>query len=158
LERMVEQVRSPEERRLMILSGLRRGYVLADIAAEIGVGKSVVVADIRSMKYVKDPELRKVYQDKETHLVEGRDLRRKMRDAQFRMMTGMSFEEKNFSNMINYYKVELQGVLRSPDERFAISCLSKNVRRVLKQNNITVGHGRNEQLSVEARDYLSVYV
>jgi hypothetical protein len=69
-------------------------------------------------------------------------------------MTGMTFQEKNFKNMINYYKAELQVIYKSQDERVAISNLSKNVRKTLKRNDITAGHGSREQLSGKARDYL----
>ena len=65
-----------------------------------------------------------------------------LRDERFHIMTGKTFQEKNFENMINFYKSELRVIYRSRDERVGISGLSKNVRKTLKHNDITTGHGQ----------------
>ena len=151
---MMNNVASREERRLMILEGINQDHSSIEIAAEMGVGKWMVLNDLRAMKYNKDPELKQAYLDKETRAHTYRQSQTNLRDERFHQMTGKTFNEKNFENMINYYKSELQVIYKSKDERVAITKLSKNVRRTLKHNEILAGHGLRERLSGKARDYL----
>jgi hypothetical protein len=145
---------STEERRLLILKGINQDHTSIEIAAEMGVAKWIVLNDLRAMKYNKDPELKQAYLDKETRAHAYTQSKTNLRDERFHIMTGKTFQEKNFENMINYYKSELQVIYKSRDERVAISGLSKNVRRTLKHNEILTGHGPKEQLSGKTRDYL----
>ena len=138
----------------MILKGINQDQSNIEIAAEMGVRKWIVLNDLRAMKYNKDPELKQAYLDKETRAHAYTQSQTNLRDERFRHMTGKTFQEKNFENMVNYYKSELQAVYKSRDERVAISGLSKNVRKTLKHNEILTGHGLREQLSVKTRDYL----
>ena len=138
----------------MILKGISLDHTSIEIATEMGVAKWIVLNDLRAMKYNKDPELKQVYLDKDTRAHAYTQSQTNLRDERFHHMTGKTFQEKNFENMINYYKVELQRIYKSQDERIAISSLSKNVRRTLKRNDITTGHGRREKLSGKTRDYL----
>jgi hypothetical protein len=151
---MINNVTSPEERRLMILRGINQDHTSIEIAAEMGVMKWIVLHDLRAMKYNRDPELKQAYLDQETRANASKQSKINLRDVKFHNMTGMTFQEKNFENMINYYKAELQVIYKSQDERVAISSLSKNVRKTLKHNDITAGHGSREKLSGKARDYL----
>jgi hypothetical protein len=145
---------SPEERRLMILSGIRQDHTNMEIAAEMGVGKWTVLNDLRAMSYSKDPELKQAYADKETRLHAGKESVKNLRDEKFLNMTGMTFQEKNFRNMINYYKAELQLIYKSKDECIAITGLSTDIRKTLKRNEILTGHRGKIQLTDKARDYL----
>ena len=138
----------------MILKGINEDHSSTEIATEMGVRKWIVLNDLRAMKYNRDPELKQAYLDKETRVNAYTLSKTNLRDERFRHMTGKTFQEKNFENMINYYKSELQAIYKSRDERVAISCLSKNVRRTLKHNEILTGHGIREQLSGKARDLL----
>ena len=151
---MTNDAISPEERRLLILKGINQDHTSTEIATEMGVRKWIVLNDLRAMKYAKDPELKQAYLDKETRANTNRQTQINLRDERFRHMTGKTFQEKNFENMVNYYKSELQAIYKSRDERVAISCLSKNVRKTLKHNEITTGHGSREHLSGKARDLL----
>jgi len=151
---MTNNISSPEERRLIILRGIGNDHTTIEIAAEIGVGRWIILNDLRAMKYNKDPELKQAYLDKETRVQANTQSQISHRDDRFQHMTGMTFQEKNFQNMINYYKAELQRIYESPDECTAITGLSSNVRKTLKRNNITTGHGKKNQLTVKARDYL----
>ena len=63
---MTNKAISPEERRLMILRGIGQDHTNIQIAAEMGVGKWMVLNDLRAMNYSKDPELKQAYVDKET--------------------------------------------------------------------------------------------
>jgi spore germination protein YaaH len=152
---MMNNATSPEERRLMILKGINQDHSSIEIAAEMGVMKWIVLNDLRAMKYNKDPELKQAYLDKEMRAHAYTLSQINLRDERFRHMTGKTFQEKNFENMVNYYKSELQAIYKSGDERVAISGLSKNVRKTLKHNDITTGHGSREHLSGKARDLLS---
>jgi hypothetical protein len=138
----------------MILKGINQDHSSIEIAAEIGVQRWIVFNDLRAMKYNKDPELKQAYLDKETRANTNKQSQTNLRDEKFHHMTGKTFQEKNFENMINYYKTELQLIYKSKDERVAITKLSKNVRKTLKHNEILTGHGLREQLSGKARDYL----
>jgi hypothetical protein len=151
---MMNNAANQEERRLMILKGINQDHSSIEIAAEMGVGKWMVLNDLRAMKYNKDPELKQAYLDKEARAHTYTQSQKNLRDERFYQMTGKTFPEKNFENMINYYKSELQVIYKSKDERVAITKLSKNVRRTLKHNEILTGHGLREQLSGKARDYL----
>ena len=138
----------------MILEGIDNDLNTLEIAVKLGVNKWLVMKDLRTMKYNKDPELKQAYIDKLTRYIAKKQSQTNRRDEAFHHMTGKTFQEKNFENMINYYKAELQVIYKSRDERVAISSLSKNVRKTLKRNDITTGHGHREKLSGKARDYL----
>jgi hypothetical protein len=151
---MTNKAINPEERRLIILRGIRQDHTNMEIAAEMGVGKWTVLNDLRAMGYSKDLELKQAYLDREARLHKNKQSLVNMRDEKFRHMTGMSFQEKNFQNMINYYKAELQVISKSRDEYTAITGLSTNIRKTLKRNQILTGLRGRIQLSDKARDYL----
>jgi hypothetical protein len=125
---------NPEERRMMILRGIDQGHTSIEIAAEMGVGKWMVLKDLRAMNYNKDPELKQAYLDKETRA--NANKQSQIIDERFYSMTGMTIQEKNFENMINYYKAELKRICESKDECIAIMGLSSVVRNALRRNKI----------------------
>ncbi|OGD56147.1 hypothetical protein A3K78_06215 [Candidatus Bathyarchaeota archaeon RBG_13_52_12] len=125
-----------------------------EIAAEMGVEKWIVFNYLKKMRYNKDPELKQAYIDKELRAHENKLSRANLRDAKFHHMAGMTLQQRNFENMINYYKDELQVIFKSQDEYTAIAGLSKTVRNTLALNKITTGWGRNNQLTAKARGYL----
>jgi hypothetical protein len=145
---------SPEERRLMILRGIQKDHTNIQIAAEMGVGKWTVLNDIKAMSRNGDPELRQAYVDKETRLHANSVSVTNLRDAKFLGMTGLTFQEKNFQNMINYYQAELQLIYKSRDEYTAITHLSTDIRKTLKRNDIIIVHRGRIKLTDKARDYL----
>ena len=151
---MINNTINPEERRLIILKGIGQDHTNIEIAAEMGVGKWMVLNDLRAMSYSKDPELKQAYIDKETRLNAGKQSLVNVRDEKFHRLTGMTFQEKNFENMINYYKAELQLIYKSKDECTAITGLSKDVRKTLKRNEILTGNRGRSQLTAKARNFL----
>jgi hypothetical protein len=151
---MTNQNLNAEERRLIILKGIGQDHSTIEIAAEIGVRKWMVLNDLRAMNYSKDPELKQAYLDKETRAHAGQLLRINIRDERFRHMTGMTFQEKNFENMINYYKVELETIYKAKDECTAITNLSTDIRKTLKRNDILTGYRNKIKLTAKARNYL----
>jgi hypothetical protein len=97
---LMKDILSPEERRLIILSGIGKDHTNVEIASELGVGKWMVLNDLRLMSYYKDPELKQAYLDKETRAHANKQSQVNLRDERFHHMTGMTFQEKNFENMI----------------------------------------------------------
>ena len=153
-KQMTNITMNAEERRLVILRGIGQDHTTIQIAAEMGVGKWKVLNDLRAMNYSKDPELKQAYLDKETRAHADTVSLINIRDEKFRHMTGMTFQQKNFENMVNYYKAELQMIYQSRNEGVAITGLSKDVRKTLKRNDIVTGHRGKIQLTSKARDYL----
>jgi len=151
---MTNDAISPEARRLLILKGIGQDHSSIEIAAEMGVRKWIVLSDLRAMKYNKDPELKQAYHDKETRANANTKSQTNPRDERFHHMTGMTFQEKNFENMVNFYKPELVKILESENEYIAIMDLAKSVQRVLAHNEIITGRKYRRQISLKARGYL----
>jgi hypothetical protein len=151
---MMQNVRSPEERRLVILRGMGKDQTSPEIAAEMGVSLGIVLNDIRAMKYHRDLEFRKVCIDQELRKTASRRVMSNAGDEKFKVMTGKTFLEKNFENMVSYYRPELIKVLESNDEGAAIVGLPRNVQRVLSRNEITCGLRDRRRVSPKAREYL----
>lgn len=151
---MINESTSAEERRLIILRGIGSDHTNIEIAAEMGIRKWVVLRDLRAMNYNKDPELKQAYLDKEIRANSNKQSQINLRDERFHNMTGMTIQEKNFQNMINYYKAELQRIYESQDECTAITGLSRDIRKTLKHNEILTGHRGKIRLTAKARDYI----
>ncbi len=143
-----------DERRLIILKGIDQDHSTIEIAEEMGVKKWMVLNDLRAMNYSKDPELKQAYIDKETRAHAEQLSLTNQRNERFHKMTGKTFQEKNFENMISYYRVELDTIFKSKDEFAAITRLSDGTRKTLKRNDILSGFRSRVQLSEKARSYL----
>jgi hypothetical protein len=147
---MLNNVISPEERRLVILEGIGQDLTNVEIAAKMGVKIGRIKSDLRAMKYHKDSELKQAYTDKKIRAIASKQAIVK----KFKSMTGMTFQEKNFENMVYYYRPELIEILGSEDEAIAIMGLPTSVQRTLARNKIINGLKFNRQISSKARDYL----
>jgi hypothetical protein len=154
MKTMTNTTRTAEERRLLILGGIGKDHSSIEIASEMGVRKWVVMNDIRAMQRNNDPELKQAYKDKVTRASAGKVSQITSRNEAFHQMTGMSFQQKNFENMINYYKAELKGISDSQDERYAVTGLTSSVRKTLKRNDILTKLRGKNQLTPKARAYL----
>ena len=151
---MTNQNLNADERRLMILKGIDLDHSTMEIAAEMGVRKWMVLNDLRAMGYSRDPELKQAYIDKETRSHAGQLSITNERNERFHKMTGKTFQEKNFENMISYYRAELDTIYKSKDEFAAITHLSDGTRKTLKRNEILTGYRSRVQLSEKARSFL----
>ena len=118
---MTNENMNADERRLMILKGIDLDHSTIEIAAEMGVRKWMVLNDLRAMNYSRDPELKQAYIDKETRAQAGQLSVTNQRNERFLKMTGKTFQEKNFENMISYYRAELDTIYKSKDEFAAIT-------------------------------------
>jgi len=151
---MLNDNHEPEERRLMILEGIDNDLNTLEIAVKLGVNKWLVMKDLRTMKYNKDPELKQAYKDQDARAMVNRRSSSKSSDERFHLMTGMSFQEKSFENMINFYRPELIKIMMSRDESIAIAGLSKNIQKVLRHNEIIAGGKYRRKITSKARSYL----
>jgi hypothetical protein len=151
---MLNNVSSPEERRLVILRGIDQDLTNLEIAEKMDIRIGVVKRDLKAMKYVRDPELIQAYTDKKKRALKIRQKPANERNERFKLMTGMTFQKKNFENMVSYYRPELIKILRSKDENAAIMGLSKSVQRTLVRNEIIDGFTHSRQISFKARNYL----
>lgn len=143
-----------EKRRLMILEGISQGLRPSEIAAQLGVNRWVIMNDLRLMRYNGDPELRQVERAQERIRVEKKGSVARVRDDRFLRMTGMTFQEKSFRNMIDFYKPELMRILRSENQYAAILNLPKSVQRTLKNNGIVANGRLKREITPHARMYL----
>ncbi len=106
------------------------------------------------MKYDRDPKLRQMYQKREELIKVNRQLLAKIHEKRFYGMTGMTFNEKTFRNMIDFHRPELDKVMGSIDESHEISKLSRNARKILKRNKIiNYGFGYYE-ITPKARNFM----
>ncbi len=152
---MTNSINERAARRLTILNGINRGLSHSKIAWKLGVSRLVVKKDLNMMRRTKDPELKQAYK-KALDRVQAKKLAVSNRPGEkFHDMTGMTFKEKSFSNMMSYYKPELSKILKSENEYDAIRELSKSVRKTLKRNGIIARVRKNSELTRLARTYLS---
>jgi len=151
---MLKNVSSPEDRRLVILRGIGQDLTSLEIATKMGVKLGRIKSDLKTMKYHRDPELKQAYTDKKIRAIAAKQAIVNVRNERFKLMTGMTFQEKNFDNMVNYYRPELIKIIGSEDEALAIMGLSTSVQRTLARNKIIDGLKFSRQISSKARDYL----
>lgn len=151
---MSNNINETEDRRLMILKGIGQDLNIWEIAAKLGVNRWIVSKDLRTMRYNRDPELIKAYKDRAARALANRQSFTKVRDERFHIMTGMTFQEKNFENMISFYTPELMKILSSKKEYVAIMDLSKGVQRTLVHNEIIAGRKYRRRISSKARSFL----
>jgi hypothetical protein len=123
------------KRRPVILKGISMGLKNSEIATQLNVNRWVITSDLKKMRYHGDSELKQSMK-KSKELQEKKPSITSMQDERFLQMTGMTFEEKTFQNMLHYYKPELMKILQSDDKEKAMSRLPKDIRRSLKKNGI----------------------
>ena len=138
----------------MILNGIGQDLTSFEIATRMGVKMAVVIGDLRSMRYNRDPELKQAYIEHEARTLACKEKLANVGNERFKVMTGMTFQEKNFENMVSYYRPELMKVLGSRDEDTAIMGLPKSVQRTLARYQITDGMKRRRRISSKARGIL----
>jgi hypothetical protein len=149
---MTSDIQEQKKQRLDILDGISKGLGNSKIAARLGIPLWTVKRTLRRMRYNGDSELKQAY-------VRAQELVKKqsaasLSDERFHSVTGMTFKEKTFSNMMSFYRPELMKIIRSKDECAEIRDLSKSVRRTLKHNGI-IAHFRVPYITAQARSYLT---
>jgi hypothetical protein len=150
-----------EERRPIIIKGIRRDLNYSEIAAQARVNRWVIMSDLRYMKHNRDPELKQAQMIRDKIRAEKRSYiaREKIhvkQNERFQRMMGMTIQEKTFRNMIDFYKPELLKILRSSDQNAAIMKLSRSVRKTLILNGV-ITYGRNHrEIASDALEYLAI--
>jgi len=73
----------------------------------------------------------------------------------FHRMTGMTFKEKAFNNMMSFYKPELTKILNAENECAAIRDLPNSVRKTLKRNGIIAQGWKVPEITEHARAHIT---
>jgi transposase len=153
-ERKVSSVTDDrDERRQVILEGVEKGVKPSEIAAQLGVNRWTVKNDLNVMKHVGDKELKQAVRKAQEQVKEEKPSVSHVLGERFMQMTGMTFQEKTFQNMIHFYGDELRKILGSEDESTAIGRLPKDVRRALIHNEIITKRNKCE-ITASARRYM----
>ena len=142
-----------EIRRPIILEGISKDLSYSAIADQLGVTRYIVQKDIRTMQYNKDPELRKVYNEREEYKKNKHKKYVKKIETRFHRMTGISLEEKMFRNMIHFYKKEIGRVIGSENESLEIGNLSNKIRKIFIRNKIMKRGGSKYELTSKTRSF-----
>lgn len=152
---MTIRIQEQETRRLDILKGIIGGFANSKIAAKLGVPLWVVRRDLKRMRHNRDPDLKQAYSTAQEQVQAKKQLVANLPDERFHRMTGMTFKEKTFNNMISFYKPELRKILKAENECAAIRDLSNSVRKTLKRNGIIAQGWKTPKITAHARTYLT---
>ena len=152
---MSNVIRERQERRPIILEGTSQGLKHSEIATQLGVNRRVILNDLRFMRKNGDPELKEAQEVQEQIRV-NRPSVASINSERFLNMTGMTFQEKSFRNMIDFNKHVLMKILNSKNQHAAIMRLPKNTRRTLKNNGIITSGWNKCEITLKTLDYLYV--
>jgi hypothetical protein len=142
------------KRRPTILEGISQGLRQTEIAVQLGVNRIIIKQDIRAMERQKDAGLKLAQKAAYEQLLVKRSLVSSKSSDKFLLMTGMTFQEKTFCNMVDFYRPELLRVLKSDDQCIEIMQLPKSVIRILKNNEIIIYARKNLEIAPRALAYL----
>jgi len=152
---MTINIQEQETRRLDILKGITGGFANSKIAEKLGVPLWVVRRDLKRMRYNRDPELKQAYREAEEQVQAKKQSIAGLPDERFHRMTGMTFKEKTFNNMMSFYKPELTKILKAENECAAIRDLPNGVRKTLKRNGIIAQGWKVPEITEHARVHLT---
>jgi hypothetical protein len=141
-------------RRISILKGISVGSTVPSIALELGIAASVVKHDIRVMRYLRDEDLKEAERTAFRLPINKPTTAAIAGSQRFLEMTGLTFQEKTFINMVDFYRSELRNVLRSKSQYAALMMLPKSVLKTLRNNGIVSRGGKNLVITTEARNQL----
>ena len=141
------------DRRQALLNGIKQNHNYTQIAAQLGVKRRDITLDVKAMYLSRDRDFRDAKRIGKANAIEEKKSISIRRDKKFHDMTGMTFQEQSFQNMVNFYKPELMKILKSRDQEKAIRNLSKSTRRTLIKNGI-LKRSRKIAIVQQARDQL----
>ena len=150
---MSNVIRERQERRLIILEGISQGLKQSEIATQLGVNRWVILNDLRFMRNNGDPELKEAQKAQEQIRVNKPSVA-SISNERFLNMTGMTFQEKSFRNMIDFNKQVLMKILNSKNQHTAIGSLPKSIRKTLKNNGIITNGWHKCEITLKTLDYL----
>jgi hypothetical protein len=146
-------IRERQERRLIILEGIFQGLKHSEIATQLGVNRRVILNDLRFMRNNGDPVLKEAQEAQEQIRVNKPSVA-SISNERFLNMTGMTFQEKSFRNMIDFNKHVLMKILNSNNQHAAIMRLPKSIRKTLKNNGIITNGWHKCEITLKTLDYL----
>ena len=146
-------IRERQERRLTILEGISQGLNHTEIATQLGVNRWLIEKDLKYRRTTGDPELKEAQKAQEQIRVKRPSVASE-RNERFQSMTGMTFQEKSFRNMIDFNRHALMKILNSKNQHAAIMSLPKSIRKTLKRNGIITGRWHKCEITLMALDYL----
>ena len=150
---MLNLIHERQERRLIILEGISQGLKHSEIATQLRVNRGVILNDLRFMRNNGDPELKEAQKAQEQIRVNKPSVA-SISNERFLNMTGMTFQEKSFRNMIDFNKQVLMKILNSKNQNAAIMSLPKNIRKTLKNNGIITNGWHKCEITLKTLDYL----
>ena len=146
-------IRERQERRLTILEGISQGLKHSEIATQLGVNKWVISNDLKFMRNNGDPELKEAQEAQEQIRMDTPSVA-SISNERFLNMTGLTFQEKSFNNMIDFNKHALIKILNSNNQTAAIMRLPKSIRKTLKRNGIITKGWHKCEITLKTLDYL----
>ena len=154
---MNNNIHELETHRLDIIDCINKGYGVSKIAKRLEVPRWTIIRDIKRMRRNRDSKLKDAYRNAKAQAQVNKQLTANLPNEKFLSMTGMTFKEKSFRNMIEFYKPELRKILKSEKQHTAINKLPKSIRRILKNNGIIAYGRKNLRITSDAREYLPKY-
>ena len=151
---MINSKQERAARRLIILEGLKGGLSKEKIAKKLGVNPRIVRKDLNRMKYSKDPDLRQTQINVKEKADANKERISNRPGERFLRITGMTFQEKTFNNMMSFYEPEIRKILRVKEQDVAIRDLPGSVVKTLKRNGIIASGWKTLQVTQKARNYL----
>ena len=146
-------IRERQERRLIILEGISQGLKHSEIATQLGVNRWDILNDLKLMRNNGDPELKESQEAQEQIRVNKPSVA-SIGNERFLNMTGLTFQEKSFRNMIDFNKHALMRILNSKNQHAAIMRLPKSIRKTLKNNGIITKGWHKCEITLITLDYL----
>jgi hypothetical protein len=146
-------IRERQERRPIILEGISQGLKHSEIATQLGVDRWLIKDDLKFMRKNGDPELKEARKAQEQFRVNKPSVASKSNER-FLSMTGITFQEKSFRNMVDFNKHELMKILNSKNQHAAIMSLPKSIRKTMKRNGIITGGWHKSEITIITLDYL----
>ena len=132
-------------------------YITVTRSLQIGQNTSIGAPAVSAEKILLqngDSELKQTLEQAKAEKIANKRSVARLLDERFLSMTGMTFKEKSFRNMIEFYKPELKKIIESEKQYIAIMNLPKNIRRTLKNNGIIAYGRKNLRITSDARKYL----
>ena len=144
-----------DARRTIILEGLNNGLSKQKIAEKLGIHPRMVRRDLNRMHHCKDPELKQALTNAHEKALADKKRISNRAGEHFKSITGMTFQEKTFNNMMNFYEPEIRKIMRSKKQDEAIRALPSSVVKTLKRNGIIAIGWKTPQVTAKARSHLA---
>lgn len=152
---MTSNIQEQETRRIDIIDGINKGFGYSKIATKLDVPIWVIKVDLKRMRRNRDSELKQAYSNAKEQLRVKKQTIANLPGERFQRMTGMSFKEKTFSNMMSFYEPELRQILKAESEGDAIRDLPSSVKKTLKRNGIITNKWKAPKITASARTCLT---